>query len=350
VSKPLAQIKHGKFAQFAMLVLALRGATCGSAECAQPDDTPVAPARQPETPGEVPAIIQKFQDRLAVLSPAKPEEYLLLGEEVADQAVDVHGRRLATELLVLAFDLSVQKPATRSVAAGACLALAELRKAERDRRWLVALARTLDPRRVPPEWLSRPAAPTTDSTAYQFATAMGLVRSGEGVQARQILDKPDVKAALDSFDRMMSTMGITGGAGGIVREAQKWPCPECGNDRIKKNGTPPEARICPVCSGDPGPELTPAEFIAQLRFESMILQGAQRSWSAQVAADGGAPLVDPDEAALAGAFDVDTTLDLWRDGHWVADPNAPTKPAPPAPPRPPVKPKDIESPPVALPP
>jgi hypothetical protein len=299
---------------------------------------------QPDPTSETPEIVTKYRAKLDALTPAHPEAYFQLGEEVADEATDLHARRLATELYVLSFELSVNRPTGKPIAAGACLALAELRKAERDRKWLLALARTLDPRRVPPEWLSRPAAPTTDSTAYQIATAMGLVRSGDGVQARQILDRPEVKMSLEGYDRTMTAMGITGGAGGIVREAQRWPCPECQNDRIKKIGTPPEAKICPNCFGDPGPELTASEFLAQLRFESMILQGAQRSWAAQVAADAGAPLMDPDAAGLAGAFDVDPALVLWHDGHWVADPNAPPPPPPPAKPQPPAaKPKVRDS-------
>ena len=298
------------------------------------------PAQPPDAEQESRAdeSIAKYDARLQALSPANPEAYFLLGEEVADQANDSRAHQLAKELFVLAFDLSRDRAGRASLQAGCCLALAELVKAEHDRRWLVALARTLDPRRVPPEWLSRQTATTTDSAAYQVATVMGLVRSGDGGPARQLLERPEVKAAFDGYDRMMTNMGITGGAVSIIHEASRWPCPECQNERVIKRGSPPEYKVCPNCGGSPGPELSAHEFVAQLRFESLILQGTQRSWAAQVASDGGAPLMDPDAAGLAAAFDVDPALVLWRNGQWVADPNAPPRPKLPPPPLPPVKP------------
>jgi hypothetical protein len=316
----------------------------------QPADPPAAPAtNQPTTPAPVPsaplvkpenteppsAMIDRFKSRLEALQPNNPESYYLLGEEVADQSTDPGARRLAEELYVLAYDLAAahpDRPGRAALQAGACVALADHVRIDRDRRWLIALARTLDPRRVPPEWLARQAPATTDSAAYQVATVLGLVRSGDGGQARQLLQHPEVKAAFDAYDRLMVNIGIQGGASRIMREAERWPCRECQNERIVMKGNPPVARLCSNCEGDPGSALTGAEFIAQLRFESLILQGAQRSWAAQVAADSGAPLTDPDAGGLAAAFDVDSTLVLWRNGHWVADPNAAprTKPAPPA--------------------
>jgi hypothetical protein len=294
-----------------------------------------APLVKPENTEPPSALIERFKSRLEALQPSNPEAYYLLGEEVADQAADPGARRLAEELYVLSYDLAAthpERPGRASLQAGACVALADHVRIDRDRRWLIALARTLDPRRIPPEWLARQAPATTDSAAYQVATVMGLVRSGDGGQARQLLQRPEVKAAFDAYDRLMVNIGIRGGASGIIREAERWPCRECQNERVIKKGSPPEYRICPTCQGDPGPELSGADFIAQLRFESLILQGAQRSWAAQVAADSGAPLTDPDAGGLAAAFDVDPTLVLWRDGHWVADPNAAPRPKPAPPP------------------
>ena len=300
-----------------------------------------APLVQPQDDEPPSPLLDRFRTRLQSLSPANPEGYYLLGEEVADQANDPGARRLAEQLYVLAFDLSAarpDRPGRAALQASACVALADHVRIDHDRRWLVALARTLDPRRVPPEWLARQAPATTDSAAYQVATVIGLVRSGDGGQARQLLQRPEVRAAFDAYDRMMVNIGIQGGANGIIREADRWPCPECQNERIVRKGNPPEAKACSHCQGDPGPALTGAEFIAQLRFESLILQGSQRSWAAQVAADSGAPLMDPDSGGLAAAFDVDPTLVLWRDGRWVADPNAPPRPKPPPAPAPATKP------------
>jgi hypothetical protein len=296
----------------------------------KPEPTPRSPAQ--DEPHELPQSLLPFRARLEALSPSNPEAYFLLGEEVADQANDMAARELAKQLYVLAFDLATDRPGRSSLQAACCVALADLVKAEHDRRWLVALARTLDPRRVPPEWLARQAPATTDSAAYQVATVIGLVRSGQGGAARQLLDRPEVKTALESYDRLMINMGVSGGASGLIREAGRWPCPECQNERVVKRGNPPEAKLCPNCKGEPGPEMTGHDYVMQLRFESLILQGTQRSWAAQVTADGGAPLIDPEAGGLAAAFDVDPSLVLWRDGGWVADPTMPARPKPEPPP------------------
>jgi hypothetical protein len=319
---------------FAVAAMALQPADAPGPPA--PSASAGAPQPQPPAPSDV---IDKYKAQLEALSSDNPESYYLLGEEVADQAADVQSRRLAQQLFVLAFELARDRPVAggRASLQAACgLALADLVKADHDRRWLVALARTLDPRRVPPEWLARQAPTTPDSAAYQVATVLGLVRAGQGGQARQLIERPEVKAALQAYDRLMTNMGMSGGADAIIREADRWPCPECQNERVVKRGNPPEFRLCPHCSGDPGPALSGRDFLAQLRFESLILQGSQRSWAAQITADSGAPLMDPDDAALAAAFDIDQSLVLWRDGKWAPDPNAPAraKPAPPAPPPP----------------
>jgi hypothetical protein len=68
-------------------------------------------------------------------------------------------------------------------------------------------------------------------------------------------------------------------------------------------------------------------FLAQLRFEAILLQGSQRSWAAQLATDHGAPLRDTDPSTLPVVFEVDPDKVLWREGQWVVDPSAPKPPA-----------------------
>ena len=57
----------------------------------------------------------------------------------------------------------------------------------------------------------------------------------------------------------------------------------------------------------PGPQLSEEELIAQLRFEAVLLNGIQRSWSAQMVVDLGATLRDPDPEDL-GEFVVSDYL------------------------------------------
>ncbi|CAG1009539.1 hypothetical protein PHYC_03715 [Phycisphaerales bacterium] len=307
-------------------VQALAMATSVSLGFAQPDEvqTPPAPPAAPATA----QIAATFATRLEALSPENPEAYFLLGEEVLDQAADESGRKLAVTLFVLAAEMDRVKAGGR-VAASACLALSRTTRAGADRRWLTALARSLDPAQAPPEW-TRPTPPTSvDSEAYKVASAIGFVRSGDGGRARQLLGKPEVRAALLRYDTLLSRVGA-GTASMIIREADRWPCPECANQRAVKRGRADkiETRLCPICGGNPGPRLSRDSLLAQLRFESWILQGVQRSWGAQIVTDSGAPLLDPDPSGLAMVFEVDARAVYWRNGRWCrsADGSDPAQP------------------------
>lgn len=293
------------------------------------------PTPQPEK-ATAPALTDlelRLRARLEALRPGDPRQYYLLGEEVVDEAQTPRDQRLAITLFVLAGMLADAR-GDSDTAAAACIALADATRADRDRRWLVGLARRLDPRRVPPLWSPGAAPGPTGTTAYQIAVLMGCIRSGEGPAARALLSRSDVAEELARYDRLLSRLGLIGGVSGIRREAERWPCPECGNLRILKRGRLPgdnDPRRCPNCAGNPGPLLDDKALLAHLRFESLLLQGSQRSWAAQVVTDGGAPLVDPDISSLPEVFRVDPLLVLWRDGVWVADPNAPAQVRPPEP-------------------
>ncbi len=283
-------------------------------------------------PAPVVGMAQQHRDELTALNPQEPQEYLLLGEVIADQATTEADRRLAAQLLCLAFEAARGKPAQRSVAGAAAMALTDLDGTEKTKRWLTAMARTVDPSRAEPQWLAKPAPASPDSSQYQIATVLGMVRSGDGAQARTLLAKREVHESLAAMDRLLSSSGVAGGLSGLEREAAKWACPTCGNKRVvrKQGVTPPEYRACTNCGGAPGPALSNEDLIGQLRLESLLLQGLQRSWAAQAATDRGEPLIDPDPAALCAAFQVDPAKFYWREGQWCATPDCST-PAPPPP-------------------
>jgi len=286
---------------------------------------PPAPVTEAQQQPATRPVAEVFNDRLEALTPARPADYYLLGEEVAAEASTYADRQLAITLFVLAAELDVRRGGRPVTASAAYIALADVITSERDRRWLLYLARTLDPRRVSPEWLGRIAAPTVESPVYQIATGLGLVRSGHGVQARQMLEKPEVQAAMVRLEPLLRNLGA-GTVTQLNREARLWPCPDCSGARIIKRGNPPEAKICNHCKGDPGPSLTESAFLGQLRFEALLLQGNQRSWAAQVASDGFAPLRDSDPSSLPVVFEVDPAKVVWRGGEWVVDPSAPLPP------------------------
>jgi hypothetical protein len=299
-------------------ILGLLAAPAFSLAQEAPDADPL-PAREPAAPTGAQVIAQKWGQRLTSLRPESPEAYFFLGEEVLDGAQSEEERRLAVELFTLTFELDRARGGVPSLAASACIALASCTTAERDREWLIALARSLDSRRSVGEWLGQPPPRSTQSAAYQVATVMGLVRAGNGAMARQLLGKPEVAAALQANDRLLMAMGVRSGASGIVRESKRWGCTECQNERIVKRTqtNPPDYRLCGTCAGNPGTQTSVMELIAQLRFEAWLLQGDQRSWAAQVTVDHGAVLRDPSPEAVGDAFGVDTKKTLWRKGVWV---------------------------------
>jgi len=277
-----------------------------------------------------PPAPEAFDDKLRKLSPESPLAYFLLGEEVADASQDVAGRRLAATLFVLAFELDRAQEQGGRLAANACTGLAAVTRDGKDRRWLLALARTLDPRYSPPEWVVAAPPMSQDSEAYRVATLLGLVRAGEGGRAKHLIARAEVKSALAAYDVLLSRLGV-GSVSGIVREAERWPCPECSNDRVLKTRSRQdgfEHKVCFHCAGNPGPQLTRADLLAQLRFESWVLQGVQRSWAAQISTDEGAPLVDPEPEGVALVFGVDAKAVYWRNGRWcrTADGLVPAEP------------------------
>lgn len=261
-----------------------------------------------------------YRVRLEALTPDRPVAYFELAEEVLAGGVSTGSRDLAVELLVLAYELDRIDGGTAQTAASAAIALASMPGSYSTRQWLLATAERLDPRQRPPAWLRPPHIETEESNGYQIAVALGLVRSGQGGLARQVLARPDVAGAVEAMDRTLRMMGLTGGTDGLKREAQRWPCRECGNERIVRKvvGGAPEYHICSNCGGMPGPRLTRGELASQLRIESLLLTGRQRAWAAQIATDGGAPLLDPDPASLADMYRIDVTKALFRDGDWVS--------------------------------
>jgi len=275
--------------------------------------------------------------RLEALSPSDPRAYFELGEEIADAASNPATLQLARRLYVLALYLDRARAGQR-LSASACLALADLATRERDRRWLRSLAGTLDQRLAGPAWVRSAEARASSQAGYGAATALGLVRSGDGVRARRALADPAVRALLRSYERLLDPAALPGAMRVLEREADRWPCPECHNQRIVRrlgSGREPLYRPCTNCAGNPGPAMSVAALIAHLRLESQLLSGVQRSWSAQVAADRGAPLRDPDPSDVAPAFGIDPARSVYRNGEWV-EPGTPVSaparldPAPPA--------------------
>lgn len=311
----------------------------GLAGAGHPGQPPVAGNQdQPAAAVPVDLPVPDLSGRLAALSPANPEGYYLLAEEIAAElpaasSETAQVRRLAQQLYVLAYELDQRRPDEARLHMGrpVCLALAAIAPVEADQRWLWALARAADPQTGGPTWAPVRIRPAPEGLALDLCAVLGYSRCGEGRRAEQILAKPGVSELLDRYDALLSPIGVSGGASSIRRAISQWPlCPECKNRRIvthagENNNLPV---LCHTCNGLPGATISVEELLLQLRLESALLSGIHRSWAAQAVADRASPLRDLDPGELAPTFGVDAAKPLWRDGQWVAAPAASAEPAP----------------------
>lgn len=262
---------------------------------------------------------QQFGAKLGALRPGDAKSYFELGEEIADARRDAAGRRLASELWVIAYWTDLKDGDTNAIAASACLALASLPGNARYESWLRALTHRLTPVTARPESARALGSGGSDSLAYQLALVLGYVRSGDGGLANRLMDRTEIASALATIDRLLIHLGVTDGAAGIRHEASRWPCPDCGNDHIVRRAqtSPPTWKFCPTCGGLSGEQINNAQLLAHLRAESFLLEGVQKSWAAQITTDQGAPLIDPDPESLPSVFGIDPARSVFKDGKWI---------------------------------
>lgn len=287
----------------AALALLLAGA-------GQPGGAPASP---------LPTTVPGLAERLAALNPQNPQAYFLLAEELAAEAgSDRPSRDLARSLFVLSFELyrARNQPGDGELARSATLGLASLTRIEPERRWLAAIGDQVAPPgdRAGSASARLPAA-VPEVVAFHLATAMGLARSGEGRRAEQYLAREGVRELLAA--NQVTITGDPAAGQPVLKWIADWPaCPTCKNRRVVTRAN--ESELCPYCDGNPGPKLSDSELLKQFRAESLLLRGVYRSWSAQILADDGEPLRDPNPADLAVSFGVDPRGTLWRKGSWVA--------------------------------
>jgi hypothetical protein len=301
-----------------------------------------AAGAQTDSPHDVvvASVAERLPDIVAsleALDPSDPTAYVELGEWVVSEARGEAEYRLAQRLYVLGATLSRATGGRDTLAASACVALADISRSEPDRRALWSLAGSLDARYAMRDW-SRTADPNvSDDVAFAAANALGNIRSGNGHLAREVLKRPEVQSLLRAFSVLLMGAPNQDPLAQLEREAAAWPCPECRNERVvtRRVSGVVSTVLCNTCQGNPGPtaDLSSERVLAQLRFEARVLNGVQRSWGAQIEMDQGAPFRDVDLETLATRYGVDTQRPLFRNGDWqavdpVPDP-ATSSPAPP---------------------
>lgn len=286
------------------------------------------PEPEPEaTPQPVPLRnamerVPRLRERLEALDASDAMAYIRLAEEVASETGSPEDRDLARHLYAVAYDLERTTRARPEVMAGACLGLASLETSDEGSAWLYAVAGLVDPRATRGAGAGVTTVAVAPEVALAAANALGLARSGEGRRAGRIYEDPAVRQV---FERYGSLLGGSGGLSGLSRferALRDWPDLECGGSRVitRRGEDGVQTLICPTCRGNPGPPMSETEYLNHLRFESRLLRGIHQSWGAQIAADGGAPLLDPDPdrvpELLAARYGIDTTKRLWQAGQW----------------------------------
>lgn len=317
----------GAAALFGAAALTSELAAEGSRSQPAPGKQTPIDAQMQSTLSELP--VKRLVERLTALTPGKPMEYFLLGEEVASEARTRSDRKLARELFVLAMHLDQQAGSPESITPSALLALASLASSDRERHYLNATARVAQSglRSSSAQSPKRRLAilQPTDQTGFDLATALGLSRVGEGRRSDILLDRPEVAALLAAYEPVLNADGQVNALQTIRSWNQAWStCPECRNRRTVTRsdgpGTPARVRLCRTCNGQPGPDLTVNQLLGQLRAESVLLSGVHRFWSSQALVDEGQPLRDPTPEAVAGTLQVDVSRAYFRDGAWVEKP------------------------------
>lgn len=287
----------------------------------------IARAQQPEpevaakaAPSEKPADFDAEElRRLSALTPAEPHLYLELGEDILDRPDSPARVELAKQLFVRAVEYGRSSAANRQTAASAALALASMSKREGDRRWLRAVAAILEPGSAPQNGLEKKSPDTAQAAAASASSLLGMLWAGEGNEARDLLQRKDVRLVLQRHEAELSASGSLALAD-LDNESRKWPCTQCGNTGmiLPAKGQHTPAKICPVCAGSPGTKLKPQDFAAQLRLRRRLLSDAPEAWGSLIAAEGAPPARDPDASNVAPALGVNPLLSVWRDGRWVS--------------------------------
>lgn len=260
-------------------------------------------------------------DRLAALEPSEPLAYLRLGEEVAYEVPGERGRRLAQRLYVLSFELDRRAGGRYGLGRSACLALADLAKDERERRWLLALAGVagmLEREGLVEE--SREVPAYDEEAAHRFCEMLELFRAGSYRQAREQFGREDVQRVAEAHEDALERTGFP-----RMIERLGSACPECRGRRVIESGTDDALLPCHTCRGNPGPELSAVEFVRQIALEAEALGIEQERWSAQLQIDYGEPLRDLDPQGLAAWFGIELEKSVWRaeaggpwpGGRWV---------------------------------
>lgn len=263
------------------------------------------------------AQVPNLEARLEALTPSAPMAYFRLAEEVAYENTTPSGVELARRLYLLAYLLDEERGGQLSLGASVALALADLERSEEKQTWLRSLAQVLAPGDASPRWGAlEPLAGDPHEHEHELAVLLGEYRAGRYRDVKEAWENEELRGALHRYDDLLRAHPVSA----IDAELRTHSplCRVCRNRRyVPSDERGGVARLCTECLGDPGPGLTRQGLEEFLLLESLLLDGEQRSWSAQLLSDGGEPLraVDPQE--LSATYGVDASEPVYREGEWT---------------------------------
>lgn len=218
----------------------------------------------------------RWGERLALLDPLRPLDYLELAEEVADAARDDDERALARELFGLAGALDTDR-----LGRSAMLALAAL---------------------------------ATDGVGRARATAAAELVGGKGVVREALRFEP---AQIEALSRSFSHYRRGDGRRALVflRQNGAEALLEAIGPRLP-GGAQGYRDDCTAMRASGMQVLDPETLRRQLEIELALRRGELRSLSLDVALRGDDPLVEIDLADPKALWGVDPARPWWREGGW----------------------------------
>lgn len=173
-------------------------------------------------------------------------------------------------------------------------------------------------------WTASFSSGGSDRAPLDLAEAMGRLRAGDARAIRTLLSRFDEVTTLrDAGMKAGDARDFVKGLDGLIDRTRGQPMQR----EVRKivDGSL-VVELEDSSGGNPGPSLTEAEYLEQIRVEMLLVDARPGSWASQVLLDGGVPQRDIDPGELAPYFGVDPARCVfllgegraWTEGRWVA--------------------------------
>lgn len=276
--------------------------------------------------------LEEFMPRLLRLHPGAPMEYFELAEEIAYESPSAHGRRLATELFVLAGALDARAERPAPLGRSVCLALADLSTDSSERTWLLAMARSLTP-----AGNLRDGMVAFDASAGEadragralaarrdLAMALARFRAGDARSIRTVLDAGDAPRTLaDAGVPQSDASALLSLVSTKIASMRRLRTTDSDGRFVRSlvDGVTTYA-LDDITGGNPGPALTSPELLLILGVEARLVDAEPGAWAADLEVSRAQPVRDINPASLARYFSVDVER-VW----FAPDPGRPNDPS-----------------------